>query len=207
MGNHTPKISVIVPVYNVEQYLPRCIDSILTQTFTDFEVLLIDDGSTDSSGKICDEYAEKDERIRVFHKENGGVSSARNLGLDNAIGEWICFSDSDDTMRNNYLQVMLSIEEKTNVDMIVCSILRKKYSDRILTLQDFVYEKTQFGNLLCNLRKVGLLGVPWNKLFKAEIIKNNNLQFDINLDSYEDEIFNLQYLQYAKTVVTSSAVV
>ena len=87
----SPIISVIVPVYNVEQYLPHCIDSILTQTFTDFEVLLIDDGSTDNSGRICDEYAKKDNRIRVFHKENGGVSSARNVGLDNAEGEFLGF--------------------------------------------------------------------------------------------------------------------
>ena len=92
----TPKISVIVPVYNVEKYLPRCIDSILSQTFTDFELLLIDDGSPDNCGKICDEYAAKDSRVRVFHKPNGGVSSARNLGLDNARGEWIAFIDSDD---------------------------------------------------------------------------------------------------------------
>lgn len=84
-----PKISVIVPVYNTEKYLHRCVDSILAQTFTDFELLLIDDGSTDSSGAICDEYAQKDSRVRVFHKENGGASSARNLGLDNATGEWI----------------------------------------------------------------------------------------------------------------------
>ena len=84
--NITPKISVIVPVYNAEKYLHRCIDSILSQTFTDFELLLINDGSKDSSGAICDEYAAKDNRVRVFHKENGGVSSARNLGLDNANG-------------------------------------------------------------------------------------------------------------------------
>ena len=83
-----PQISVIVPVYNTEKYLHRCIDSILSQTFTDFEVLLIDDGSTDSSGEICDEYAAKDSRVRVFHKENGGVSSERNMGLDNAYGEY-----------------------------------------------------------------------------------------------------------------------
>lgn len=89
-------ISVIVPVYNVEKYLPHCIDSILAQTFTDFEVLLIDDGSTDNSGKICDEYAVKDSRIRVFHKKNGGVSSARNLGLEEAKGDYVIFLDSDD---------------------------------------------------------------------------------------------------------------
>ena len=91
-----PKISVIIPVYNAEKYLYRCIDSVLVQTFTNWELLLIDDGSKDSSGVICDEYAAKDARVRVFHKENGGVSSARNLGLDNARGEWVAFVDSDD---------------------------------------------------------------------------------------------------------------
>ena len=96
MENNNPTISVIVPVYNAEKYLSRCMDSILVQTFTCFELLLVDDGSTDCSGRICDEYAKRDTRIRVIHKENGGVSSARNLGLDNAKGEWICFCDSDD---------------------------------------------------------------------------------------------------------------
>ena len=89
-------ISVIVPIYNAEKHLQSCIDSILAQTFTDFELLLINDGSKDNSGSICDEYVIKDNRVRVFHKENGGVSSARNLGLDNAIGEWVTFVDSDD---------------------------------------------------------------------------------------------------------------
>ena len=92
----TPVLSIIVPVYNVEKYLARCIDSILAQTFTDFELILVDDGSTDNSGEICDEYAGKDPRIIVIHKENGGVSSARNHGLDIARGEYITFVDSDD---------------------------------------------------------------------------------------------------------------
>ena len=91
-----PVISVIGPVYNVEPYLAQCINSILSQSFEDFEVLLVDDGSKDKSGAICDEYARKDSGVRVFHKENGGVSSARNLGLDNVRGEWIAFVDSDD---------------------------------------------------------------------------------------------------------------
>ena len=89
MNETTPKISVIVPVYKAEAYLHRCVDSLLAQTFTDFEVLLVDDGSPDRSGEICDEYARKDRRVRVFHKENGGVSSARNMGLDNARGEYV----------------------------------------------------------------------------------------------------------------------
>ena len=97
-----PEISVIVPAYNTKQYLPRCIDSILSQSFSNFELPLIDDGSTDGGGKICDAYAEKDSRIRVFHKENGGASSARNLGLDKARGEWITFVDSDDFVEKDY---------------------------------------------------------------------------------------------------------
>lgn len=95
-SNMNPLISIIVPIYNAESTLNRCIDSIINQSFDDWELLLIDDGSKDQSGKICDEYATKDSRIKVFHKENGGVSSARNLGLDNALGKWITFIDSDD---------------------------------------------------------------------------------------------------------------
>ena len=114
-----PKISVIVPVYNTEKYLRRCIDSVLAQTYQDFELLLIDDGSKDSSGAICDEYAEKDTRVRVFHKENGGVSSARNLGLDNAKGEWVTFIDSDDYFLPKGLTVLYStaMQRRTNVSV------------------------------------------------------------------------------------------
>ena len=114
-----PKISVIVPVYNVEQYLPRCIDSILNQTFTDFELLLIDDGSTDGSGAICDEYARKDSRIRVFHKENGGVSSARNLGLYNAKGKYIAFIDADDWVESRSLPAFVKALEKCESDVVL----------------------------------------------------------------------------------------
>ena len=117
-----PKISVIVPVYNTEKYLNRCIDSILAQTFTDFELLLIDDGSTDCSGKICDEYAAKDSRVRVFHKENGGVSSARNMGLDNAQGEWITFVDSDDWVHEDFLKKRLALALNDNADIAYCDV-------------------------------------------------------------------------------------
>lgn len=106
---NNPKVSVIVPVYNVEKLLQRCIDSILAQTFTDFELLLIDDGSKDKSGEICDEYAAKDSRIRVFHKQNGGVSTARNLGIDKAQGEWIYFVDSDDIVLPSALGTFCSL--------------------------------------------------------------------------------------------------
>ena len=100
-------VSVIVPVYNTAQYLPGCLDSILVQTFKDFELLLVDDGSTDDSPAICDAYAAKDKRIRVFHRQNGGVSAARNLGVEQATGKWICYVDSDDEVKPDYLEVMV----------------------------------------------------------------------------------------------------
>lgn len=115
----SPKISVIVPVYNAESTIRRCVDSILAQTFTDFECLLIDDGSKDQSGEICDEYAEKDRRIRVFHKENGGVSSARNMGLDNAKGEWITFVDSDDWIEPDMVEKLVKPTNQKDVDIVI----------------------------------------------------------------------------------------
>lgn len=105
-----PLVSIIVPIYNAEKTLRRCIDSILSQTFSDWELLMIDDGSTDQSGTICDQYAIKDKRIKVFHKKNGGVSSARNLGLDNARGEWITFVDADDQIISNSLNYFFYID-------------------------------------------------------------------------------------------------
>ena len=116
--NQCPKISIIVPIYKTEQYLQRCIDSILAQTFTNFELLLIEDGSPDNSGKICDKYALKDSRIKVYHKENGGVSSARNLGLDHATGEWITFCDSDDWVNKDWLELFIL---NSNTDMVIQS--------------------------------------------------------------------------------------
>ena len=105
-----PVFSVIIPVYKVEKYISRCIESVLKQSFSDFELLLVNDGSPDKSGIICDEYAKKDQRIKVFHKENGGVSSARNIGIKNACGKYIVFIDSDDEVERNYLECMNGYE-------------------------------------------------------------------------------------------------
>lgn len=122
MGNNLT-VSVIVPIYNTEEYLRECIDSILSQTYTDLEIILVDDGSTDNSGVICDEYAEKDSRVRVFHKENGGVSSARNYGLDRVTGEYLSFIDSDDLVKPKYVQIMLETVKKTKADIVVCRLM------------------------------------------------------------------------------------
>ncbi len=118
MENKRPTVSVIVPVYRAEEYLNRCVDSILAQTFTDFEVILVDDGSPDHCGEICDDYARRDPRVRVFHKENGGVSSARNMGLNHARGEWIAFVDADDWVGDGYLDVFHDTAILLNTDII-----------------------------------------------------------------------------------------
>lgn len=181
-----PKISVIVPVYNTEQYLHRCIDSILAQTFTDFELLLIDDGSKDSSGKICDEYAAKDPRVRVFHKENGGVSSARNMGLDNVRGEWVTFCDSDDYVELWWLSLFVKeldgydcIAQKfSNVLLSVC--LESSFDGEANKVLTFLYEKR-------------LLGYCYLKLFRTEILKKYRIYFDECVRFREDEDFVLRY--------------
>lgn len=119
---NNPEVSIIVPVYNVEKYLLRCIDSILAQTFENIEILLVDDGSTDSSGAMCDEYAQKDSRIRVIHKKNGGLSDARNAGIDSAAGDYLCFIDSDDFVAPNMIQVLYDLIKKNDADVSVCGI-------------------------------------------------------------------------------------
>lgn len=185
METDNPKISVIVPVYNVEKYLPCCIDSILGQTFTDFELLLIDDGSKDKSGKICDEYAEKDKRIRVFHKENGGVSSARNVGLDNAQGEFICFGDSDDYFLNKALELLYDRSIKTGAEIVLGNSLRLE-NDKftfVLNIKNEVYQ-----NVLLSIKHLAL----WGYMFNINLIRNNNIQFINSLSYSEDRLFIYQ---------------
>lgn len=182
-----PKISIIVPVYNVEKYLHRCIDSILAQTFTDFELLLVDDGSEDHSGAICDEHAVKDNRIRVFHKENGGVSSARNVGLDNANGEWIAFVDGDDCITKDYLM----LDETDGVDVIQKSYIVKNVrgNDTFYGVKDGeINDKDSLYKFYVQKRENAL----WNKIISSKLI--NGKRFDENVSIGEDFLFFLSLL-------------
>ncbi len=191
---HSPKISVIVPVYNTEQYLHRCIDSILAQTFTDFELLLINDGSTDSSGAICDGYAQKDSRIRVFHKENGGVSSARNVGLDNATGEWITFCDSDDEVNG------WGITNSDGSDLILGAVEVQKLNEKT-KLQSFSNEHLWGEQLTIFLEEnlhQQIFSVCWAKYFKRELI--GKLRFDTSMKIGEDTVFMLRYLNLVNCI-------
>lgn len=185
-------ISIIVPVYNVEKYLRYCIDSILSQTFTDFELLLIDDGSKDKSGKICDEYAKKDNRIKVFHKENGGVSSARNLGLNKANGEWVCFIDSDDTVSNKYIQHMA--EAINDKDVLILSNYKKETNDKCpVKLDNVTLHKDEIVRYFIE-NNVFALTAPYSKLYKIEIIRKYSLKFPEGINMGEDAIFIMRYL-------------
>ena len=192
-----PLISVIVPVYNAAQYLPRCLDSILGQSFTGFELLLIDDGSTDVSGTICDAYAEKDSRVRVFHKENGGVSSARNWGLNEAEGDWVSFVDADDELLPNGLKVMVyGISDEVDMVMAGYEVCNdngdKTYSidynvSKFLSNEQSVIE--MFGP-----SDYWYQGYIWNKLFRMSEIGPKSLRFAEDIFFNEDRLFVTQFI-------------
>ena len=211
MNETTPKISVIVPVYKAEAYLHRCVDSILAQTFWDFEVLLVDDGSPDKSGEICDEYARKDKRVRVFHKENGGVSSARNIGLDNAKGEYVCFVDSDDWVEGEMFATILdTFQSKKEIDILFWGF---QYDNS--QLQDGTKRRISKGELqftYCDTAESILKSIYWlekremfgwtcNKLFKIEIIQSHQIRFDETIVLQEDHLFTLEYVRYVKNLM------
>jgi len=196
-----PKVSVIIPVYNAEKYLRECIDSVLAQTFDDFELLLINDGSTDGSGKICDEYAKKDKRIKVFHKENGGVSSARNLGLDNAKGEWITFVDSDDKVIEMYLYNLYKDVE--NCDIVFQGIIKKKFNTKEEIQMIFYDEVINIKDFLQN-HMITSYGFAVAKLFSFSIIKKNRIEFDECINFAEDALFLIDYLCFVENIMLSS---
>lgn len=201
--NQAPLVSIIVPVYNAEKYLNRCIDSILSQTMADFELLLIDDGSKDESGHICDEYAENDARVRVFHKPNGGVSSARNLGLDNAKGEWITFVDADDVIRACFSDIDWNILSED----LICFPSYSIYDDSTVFLnsierRDGIYMPAK--SFYCGILYEVVLRTTWSKLFKHSLI--DDLRFNENIKIGEDQLYILQYLYKTKSIRYESGI-
>ena len=188
----TPTISIIVPVYKAESYLHRCIDSILAQTFTDWELLLIDDGSPDRSGEICDEYAEKDKRIRVFHKENGGVSSARNWGLDNVRGEYVTFVDADDKLDADALNVCMTEIETNDLDILQFSFTRNEH-----LLGSLGDDSTEVCSLSDYLENRKLLVSVWSSIISSSIIKRHKTRFENQMNLAEDQLFLFTCMEYA----------
>ena len=209
-------VSVIIPVYNVEKYIGKCLDSIIAQTYKDFEIIIVDDGTKDRSGVICDEYARLDSRIRVFHEINGGVSSARNKGLNYASGDWVLFVDSDDWINEKLLETCCNeISKNENTD--VCIFGFKEVEDEnvenmmpITSYKTIVAEgKTKLGlqyrifnrdRDACCDKNVIKLSSPW-KMYRKKFLDDNNIRFTEELVNGEDGVFNLYAYQYAKKIV------
>lgn len=197
MDKMKPLISIIIPVYNAEKYLGQCLDSVLAQTMTDYEVILVDDESTDSSPQICDEYAKKDKRIVVVHQKNKGVSGARNTGIRQACGEWVTFLDSDDWWEPRYLEYM----DLTDADLCVCGynvvyqdsskIIARNLTKGIVAIADYVSQIEEYFGTVLNF--------PWGKLYRREIILRASL-FNENVILGEDLLFNIEYYKQCRTV-------
>ena len=204
MSEQNELISVIVPLYNAEEYLERCVDSILAQTYENIEVILVDDGSTDGSSEICDSYAEEDERVRVLHQENGKQAAARNAGIREARGTYITFSDSDDEMKPEKLQIMYDKMIETEADVVVCSFTYVDEKGNVLPWEVPHYSGESPVDSV-EARRIFLIsknieGFFWNKLIRADLLKEQEHTFDTHKEAYEDVVPAYRVLQEAEAV-------
>lgn len=197
-------ISVIIPVYNVEKYLDACVASVVKQTYTDFELLLIDDGSTDSSGLLCDRWQERDARIRVVHQPNQGVSAARNRGLDMARGEQMAFIDSDDWVDSDYLALMVSALAATHADLAVCGLTQHHADghreDYVPSMNGAFPLDAQHADCFTDLNRKFLLYGPVTKFYKMELLQCHKVRFPQGTSFGEDLIFNYRYLEHVEAI-------
>ena len=211
-------ISVIVPVYNSEQYLSMCLNSIITQTYNNIEIICVDDGSTDNSIKILQEYAANDHRIKIVHNKNGGVSAARNSGLDIAKGEYVLFVDSDDWIEKSTCELAVHKMEDKAVDVVMWSYIRERGNEskkKIIFDRDVIFDDKDIREKL-HRRMIGIIGkelshpenadalcTVWGKLYKRSILSSNEIRFyDIRkIGTYEDGLFNLLYFKYVRKAI------
>ena len=197
-----PSVSIIVPVYNAEACLRRCVESVLNQEYADFELLLADDGSRDSSGRICDEYAVADSRVRVFHKENSGVSDSRNLCLDQARGRYLQFLDADDWITANATKLLVQAMEEHLCDLVISDFYRV-VGERVSPKGDIdeaqVLSREEYASHMMENPANYYYGVLWNKLYRREIVERHHLRMDPAISWCEDFMFNLEYIRRAET--------
>ena len=196
-----PMVSIVVPIYNAENYLRRCVDSILNQEYTDFELLLVNDGSTDASGDICEEYGDQDPRVIVIQKENTGVSDSRNRALDRARGKYLQFLDSDDWITPDATRLFVRAAEEYGCDMVISDFYRV-VGERLSTKGDIeeegVLTREEFAAHMMENPADFYYGVLWNKLYRRDIVEEHNLRMDTDINWCEDFMFNLEYIRYAK---------
>lgn len=197
-----PSVSIIVPVFNAENYIGRCIESVIHQEYTDYELLLVDDGSTDASGSICDKYAASDSRIRVFHKENTGVSDTRNFALDKARGTYLQFIDSDDWITPDASKLFLRAARESDCDLVIADFYRvvgKRLSHKGDIEEEGVLTREAYASHMMANPADFYYGVLWNKLYRREIVEKYRLRMDKEISWCEDFMFNLEYILHAKT--------
>lgn len=199
--NKEKKISIIVPVYNAEKYLGRCVESIINQSYNNFELILIDDGSTDRSALICDEFAKKDDRIKVYHIENSGPAVARNIGLSMISGAYLTFVDADDQVINDSYSKLIKELEELDVGMIISSwrVTKENNIYEVYLDDDILPSGEMIGLISINDEKYGG-GYPWNKLINIEKIKNKLPKFNNSLYVYEDKVWVLELLKHIDNV-------
>ena len=196
-----PTVSIIVPVYNAEATISRCIESIINQEYRDFELLLIDDGSIDSSGTICDRYAAEDSRIRLIHKENTGVSETRNMALDLACGTYLQFLDSDDWITPNATRLFVEEAERYHCDMVISDFYRvvgKRVAHKGDIDDDCVLTQEEFSAHMLQNPADFYYGVLWNKLYRRDIVEKYHLRMNPEISWCEDFMFNLEYIRHAE---------
>lgn len=203
------KVSIIMPVYKVEDYVAKAIESIEKQTLKEWEFLIVDDGTPDCSGEICDEYAEKDSRIHVIHKENGGAPSARNVAIDIAQGEYMYFMDSDDWAEPKMLEEMYALAKKNNSQLVVAGFYIDTYYDKENCITEKIFVDEAVYDNAVDFRKNAykyfdrnMLYTPWNKLYETEYIRKNNLKFPQTL--WDDFPFNISVVKNVERVTVST---
>lgn len=189
-----PQVSIIVPVYNAEKYIHECLNSIISQTFKDWECILVDDGASDGSGAICDDYVRNDSRFHIYHQENGGASSARNYGIEKANGNWVCFIDSDDSVLPDYVEHLLN-NAAEGVDIVYSN-----YSDFDYIKNDCCLKGKEIVSYMVANNIFAMSG-PYAKLFRSNLLKENGILFPTGIHMGEDAIFNVRALNFANTVV------
>lgn len=199
-----PILSIIIPVYNAEEYIKRCIDSILKQTYSNWELILIDDGSSDNSGVLCDEFSHKDSRIQVFHKANGGASSARNAGIEKAHGKYLCFIDADDYVTPLYLNELLEdMDKEQDIDLVIQGYYQICPNNKSINFipEPHISYLSKDSQLFYSINRYF---APFSKLFRYDIIKKHHLHFDTNLIVAEDYDFLLRYLLHSQKLHVSN---
>lgn len=183
-------VSVVIPVYNVEKYVERCLKSIINQTYKNLEIIIVNDGSTDNSGKICEKYL-YDKRIKIINKDNGGLSDARNCGIKASNGKYITFIDSDDYVSLNYIKYLIETLLDNNLDIVECNFVRTNEND--YQFEDYKYEVRIYDNLYYLENEIGF-SIAWNKIYKKSIFRENNIEYPLGkLNEDEGTTYKLVY--------------